>query len=150
MAPPRSSIVAVIGSNAFCILRHLLEERPLAGEASRGYLRGSIVIDFIGQKTPVCKLRLISVDSIIVGLQLALLAVSLALHESQVVSQQTIEMEESGLHASIMDSAPTHDLVAVNINVLENLRSIWAEEPATSTADSNGLTQRYVSYLWDT
>jgi len=56
---------------------HVVRERPYAGEATRGFFHGSIIIDFIGQRGPTWKLHLIVLDILIAGIQLLGLAVLL-------------------------------------------------------------------------
>lgn len=49
--PPhqRSPIIALLGSTAFCVLEHLWEANPAAGELTHGYQHGGLIVDFIGQ-----------------------------------------------------------------------------------------------------
>lgn len=44
---------------------------------SRGYLHGGLFIDFIGQKGPISKLRLITFDILVIVLQIVMMAVML-------------------------------------------------------------------------
>lgn len=48
--------------------------RPQAGEATRGYLHGGLLIDFVGQLGPISKLHLFILDVWILLLQLVMLA----------------------------------------------------------------------------
>ncbi|KAI9745227.1 MAG: hypothetical protein M1818_001505 [Claussenomyces sp. TS43310] len=66
---------AIFGTNFFCLLLHTITKRPQAGELTRGYLHGSLFIDFIGQKGPTSKLQLIALDFLILALQCFMLAV---------------------------------------------------------------------------
>ena len=63
--------------NLLYLLMHLTLEPAAAGEATRGYLHGGIIIDFIGQFSPVSKIKLVATDLIIWALQIIMLAVSL-------------------------------------------------------------------------
>ncbi|OTB08872.1 hypothetical protein M426DRAFT_7590 [Hypoxylon sp. CI-4A] len=74
---PNFHISAMAGSNAFCILAHLLSSLPTAGEASRGYLHGGILFDFIGQKAPTSRFSLLLLDFLILGLQCFMLTVNM-------------------------------------------------------------------------
>ena len=56
---------------------HLTLEPAAAGEATRGYLHGGIIVDFIGQLSPVSKIKLVATDLLIWALQITMLAVSL-------------------------------------------------------------------------
>ncbi|PYI00999.1 DUF1746-domain-containing protein [Aspergillus sclerotiicarbonarius CBS 121057] len=66
-------ITAILGSNIFCMLFHHFFTRPEAGEATRGYLHGGLLIDFIGQKAPIPLARLLFLDLLVLGLDLVML-----------------------------------------------------------------------------
>ncbi|KAJ9656442.1 hypothetical protein H2201_008533 [Coniosporium apollinis] len=70
----RPYIGAIVGSNVLCLLLHLFLAAPTAGEATRGYLHGGLMIDFIGQQGPTSKLHLAILDVMILLLQLVTLA----------------------------------------------------------------------------
>jgi len=53
---------------------HLVWSLPRAGEASRGYLHGGVIVDFIGQKPPTSRLSLLLLDLIIMTVQCLMLA----------------------------------------------------------------------------
>ena len=67
----------IFGNNIICILLHLLFKPPAAGEATRGYLLGGLLIDFVGQESPVGRWRLLVLDIIILAIQILILAVTL-------------------------------------------------------------------------
>lgn len=74
--PPAVQLPPVILINLLCFATHLLQARPEAkGWASRGYLHGGLIIDFVGEPGPVSKWRLVSMDLLIFGLQLVVLVV---------------------------------------------------------------------------
>jgi hypothetical protein len=75
-AKHRPYIGAIFGPNAICILLHLFTALPSAGESTRGYLHGGIIIDFIGQKPPATKFQLVFLDLVVTFLQCFMLAVS--------------------------------------------------------------------------
>ncbi|PVI00738.1 DUF1746-domain-containing protein [Periconia macrospinosa] len=56
-------------------LLHLLYAAPSAGEETRGYLHGGLMIDFIGQEGPTSKWKLAALDIAILLLQMVMLAV---------------------------------------------------------------------------
>lgn len=70
----RPYIGAIFGTNILCFLLHLWLSRPSAGEATRGYLHGGLLIDFIGQKGPTSKMHLLLLDVGIAVLQMVMLA----------------------------------------------------------------------------
>jgi Fungal domain of unknown function (DUF1746) len=65
----------ILGSNFFALLCHLLFSLPEAGENSRGYLHGSMTIDFVGQEAPISRIRLLGLDFLVLFLQLVMMAV---------------------------------------------------------------------------
>lgn len=65
----------IIGTNILCVILHLYYARPEAGEATRGYLHGGLLLDFIGQQGPTSKLHLVVLDMAIMIVQLTALAV---------------------------------------------------------------------------
>ncbi|KAL4870830.1 hypothetical protein BDV12DRAFT_165309 [Aspergillus spectabilis] len=64
---------AIFASNLFCIILHSFFSQPEAGEATRGYLHGGILIDFIGQKAPVPLTRLLFLDFLVMILNFVML-----------------------------------------------------------------------------
>ncbi|KAI0176256.1 DUF1746-domain-containing protein [Hypoxylon sp. FL1284] len=74
---PNFHVSAILGPNVLCILLHLLASLPEASEASRGYLHGGILFDFIGQKAPSSKLSLLLLDVMIFALQCFMLNVNM-------------------------------------------------------------------------
>ncbi|KAF9892890.1 hypothetical protein FE257_000482 [Aspergillus nanangensis] len=59
--------------NLFCMVYHKFFNELDAGEATRGYLHGGILIDFIGQKAPVPLARLLLLDVLVLILDLVML-----------------------------------------------------------------------------
>lgn len=75
MPPPRPQMYTVFGSNAICMLVHLIFALPEAGETMRGYLHGGVIIDFIGQKAPTSRISLVLLDCLILILQCTMCAI---------------------------------------------------------------------------
>ncbi|KAF2454298.1 hypothetical protein BDY21DRAFT_366388 [Lineolata rhizophorae] len=75
--PNRPFIGAIGGTNFLCLVLHLYFARPSAGEVTRGYLHGGLLIDFIGQRGPTSKLHLICLDLSVFLLQVIMLSVFL-------------------------------------------------------------------------
>ncbi|KAL1958890.1 hypothetical protein VTO42DRAFT_3443 [Malbranchea cinnamomea] len=69
----QSYLVAILVSNASCILLHCLSANPAGEEITRGYIHGGLFIDFIGQKGPISKSQLLVVDIVIAALQIIML-----------------------------------------------------------------------------
>ncbi|KAI8966016.1 DUF1746-domain-containing protein [Daldinia sp. FL1419] len=74
---PNYHVSAIIGPNFLCILLHLFSSLPSAGEASRGYLHGGVLFDFVGQKPPSSKFSLLLLDLLVLGLQCLMLTVNI-------------------------------------------------------------------------
>ncbi|KAK2748359.1 hypothetical protein FQN57_001017 [Myotisia sp. PD_48] len=70
-------IGAIFLSNLICIILHIIAPNPTGGEAARGYLRGGIFIDFVGQSGPISKFQLLSIDFLIILLQIIMMGVVL-------------------------------------------------------------------------
>ncbi|KAL2811896.1 hypothetical protein BJX63DRAFT_443872 [Aspergillus granulosus] len=66
-------IGAIFASNLFCMIFHNFFSQSEAGEATRGYLHGGILIDFIGQKAPVPVTRLLCLDLFVMVLNIVML-----------------------------------------------------------------------------
>jgi hypothetical protein len=112
--PPanRPALGAILGANILCIILHLFSAAPAAGEATRGYLHGGFVMDFIGQRGPSSKIHLLILDALVVLLQVVHLSAYLARRRLKkedvserlmaVFSQdQDLEDEERGVRHSI-------------------------------------------------
>lgn len=61
--------------NILWIIAHASSTPPTAGEAVRGYLHGGLLIDFVGQKSPVSRVRLVWYDLLVLMLQLVMLGI---------------------------------------------------------------------------
>jgi hypothetical protein len=64
--------------NICCFLLHLFWPAPSAGQATRGYLLGGLLTDFVGQLGPSSRTRLCALDLFIVLLELLVLSISQA------------------------------------------------------------------------
>ncbi|KAK8056253.1 hypothetical protein PG993_001480 [Apiospora rasikravindrae] len=74
---PNYQVSAIVGPNILCMLLHIVTSLPQANEASRGYLHGGVLVDFVGQRPPTSKLTLLLLDALLLGLQCLMLAVSM-------------------------------------------------------------------------
>ncbi|KAL8718520.1 MAG: hypothetical protein Q9225_004350 [Loekoesia sp. 1 TL-2023] len=72
----RPHIVMIFALNLLSMLLHAISTPPTAGEAVRGYQHGGLLIDFVGQKSPVPRWRLVAYDLLILVLQLVMLGVT--------------------------------------------------------------------------
>ena len=72
---PRPFLPVVAGLFTVNFLLHVLYPAPSAGEDTRGYLHGGLMIDFIGQQGPTSKWKLGGLDLCILILQLIMVSV---------------------------------------------------------------------------
>lgn len=71
---PRPFLPVVAGLFTVNFLLHMLYSAPSAGEDTRGYLHGGLMIDFIGQQGPTSKWKLGGLDLCIMVLQLIMVS----------------------------------------------------------------------------
>ncbi|KAK4227201.1 hypothetical protein QBC38DRAFT_478218 [Podospora fimiseda] len=71
----RVHVVIIFVPAIICILCHIFFALPEASEATRGYLHGGVLMDFIGQQPPRSRFTLIINDIMILFLQCLMLAV---------------------------------------------------------------------------
>ena len=97
-ATHRPYISIIFGNNVICVLLHLLFRPPAAGEATRNYLLGGLLIDFVGQESPVSRWRLLALDALVLALQVLILAVTLERKKLAVENRDVMveEVEEAG------------------------------------------------------
>lgn len=74
---PSYHVSAILAPNLACLFLHLVTSLPQTSEASRGYLHGGVLVDFVGQKPPASKLGYFFLDALVLGLQCFMLAVSM-------------------------------------------------------------------------
>lgn len=99
--PARTYIGTIFGTNLLCFLLHILSSPPAAGEATRGYLHGGILIDFVGQESPVSRIRLASLDMLTWILQVVILAVMLERRKIVTLSNSQSGSDDSLPSASL-------------------------------------------------
>ncbi|KAI1383178.1 DUF1746-domain-containing protein [Hypoxylon trugodes] len=162
---PNYHVSAIIGPNALCILMHLLTSLPQAGEASRGYLHGGILFDFIGQKAPTSRLSLLILDFLIFGLQCFMLTVNmekervrkvvkprrLADSPEGITTEATTGQDHDAEERGVLRDAPvvdeTHDIEMQSLGDVNGSsgrhdgeeRSGLLRRTTVSTADLEGL-----------
>ncbi|KAF2970163.1 hypothetical protein GQX73_g3363 [Xylaria multiplex] len=74
---PNYHVSAVVAPNLLCMFLHLISLPLEAGEASRGYIHGGILIDFIGQKVPSSRFTLILLDAVVLAIQCFMITVNI-------------------------------------------------------------------------
>ncbi|KAI4199423.1 MAG: hypothetical protein LQ346_002561 [Caloplaca aetnensis] len=96
----RPHIVVIFALNILWLLIHASSTPPTAGEAVREYLHGGLLIDFVGQKSPVARLRLVGYDLLVLALQLVILGIT--------TEKQKLDAPEGG-RDSREDESQDHD-----------------------------------------
>lgn len=71
--PTRPFVGGILGTNLIALVYHVWAARPEAGEVTRGYMHGSLMLDFIGQKGPTSKIHLTLLDLVVLVMQAAAL-----------------------------------------------------------------------------
>ena len=103
----RPYVGLIFGTNIFCMLLHLIFIPPTAGEATRGFLHGGLMIDFVGQQSPVSRLKLLGLDLLVMALQVVLLGVALEQRNNR--SGSSDRGTEDALREENADSLPQQD-----------------------------------------
>ncbi|KAI0135491.1 DUF1746-domain-containing protein [Daldinia grandis] len=106
---PNYHVSAIVGPNFLCILLHLLTSLPQAGEATRGYLHGGILFDFVGQKAPSSKFSLLLLDLLILGLQCFMLTVNIEKERVRKVVKPRRQIERPGTTTEETTTGQDHD-----------------------------------------
>lgn len=117
---PNYHVSAIVGPNVFCILMHLIVSLPSAGEASRGYLHGGILFDFIGQKAPTSKFSLLLLDLVVLGLQCFMLTVNMEKERIRRVMKPVRLVGAAGNNPTETMNPTTQDLDAEERGVLRD------------------------------
>ncbi|KAF2264414.1 DUF1746-domain-containing protein [Lojkania enalia] len=71
----KAFLPTIVCSFALNFFLHLIRSAPSAGEDTRGYLHGGLMIDFIGQQGPTSKWKLAALDVCVLVLQLVMVSV---------------------------------------------------------------------------
>lgn len=113
LAPPptrrsyRPILIGLLTATAFSLTHHILTAAPDSSEEVHHYLHGGLLIDFVGQRGPTSKTRLVLLDIFIFILQLLQLSVTITktdtppyatiLENSGAGREQDVDAEERGL-----------------------------------------------------
>ena len=131
--PTAQPLIGIIFSTNFiCLLVHFFGSGPQAGEITQFYNYGGIFVDFVGEKTPISKLRIILLDLLVFGIQIVMLA--------GLIEQTRL----SKLQASPTQASPSSDS-AINQTGAQNLdaeeRGIMAlvDDPLLPDGAEGGL-----------
>ena len=78
----------------------LMFEPAAAGQATRGYLHGGVIVDFVGQLSPVSRVRLVATQLLVWALQVIMLGISL---ERRKLAGRSDETAAAGASRGITD-----------------------------------------------
>lgn len=113
-APSNPQILPVVFASIFALLYHAFGLPSNAGDLHRyEYIHGSILVDFVGERGPVSRLRLIFLDCLILLLQLATLAITFEhgmLQNRKGDSRQDVVAEEQGTRRSEEEGIESQEL----------------------------------------
>ncbi|KAF2132178.1 DUF1746-domain-containing protein [Dothidotthia symphoricarpi CBS 119687] len=107
---PKPFLPLVLFSFAVNFCLHLLYAAPSAGEDTRGYLHGGLMIDFIGQQGPTSKWKLGGLDMCILLLQLVMVSV----HVKRRELKKKLAKESTGGDAPTNNGAAMDTAAAVD------------------------------------
>ncbi|KAI9680008.1 MAG: hypothetical protein M1817_005023 [Caeruleum heppii] len=107
---PSPYIGAISGVNTVSLLFHMFSAAPSAGETTRGYLHGGLLIDFVGYKGPTSRWHLLALDLLVCGLQMVMLCVHTERQDLKPSPSMAIGMSRQD--DSIADDATHQDLDA--------------------------------------
>jgi hypothetical protein len=88
---------------------HLISSPPEAGEASRGYLHGGILVDFIGQKAPSSRFTLILLDVVVLAIQCFMITVNIEKERIRNVIKPPRVNLSSGTTIAVPTTGQDHD-----------------------------------------
>jgi hypothetical protein len=104
---PRPFLPVVAGLFAVNFLLHMLYPAPAAGEDTRGYLHGGLMIDFIGQQGPTSKWKLGGLDLCVMVLQLIMVSAHVKRRDLKKQLSQIIAREAPASAADAATSEAT-------------------------------------------
>ncbi|KAI1124955.1 DUF1746-domain-containing protein [Nemania abortiva] len=106
---PNYHVSAIVAPNLLCMFLHLISPPPEAGEASRGYLHGGILVDFIGQKAPSSRFTLILLDVVVLAIQCFMITVNIEKERIRNVIRPPRVNRNSGIALAVPTTSQDHD-----------------------------------------
>ncbi|RYC62976.1 hypothetical protein CHU98_g3235 [Xylaria longipes] len=106
---PNYHISAIVAPNLLCMFLHLISSLE-AGEASRGYLHGGILVDFIGQTAPSTRFTLILLDAAVLAIQCFMVTVNIEKERIRnVIKPPRVNAGSTGIAIAIPTTTQDHD-----------------------------------------
>ena len=144
--PQRGHLSLIVGATLLAILIHLFRDRPEAGEATRFYQHGGLLVDFVGQLTPISKWRLVFSDLAILLLQVVMLTAN--------IKRQNIKNPISIANSTAHDhDAEERGTITASAAELENedgdieMQSLLAEPSGDAATATHALDRFYTGNL---
>ncbi|KAH8167213.1 hypothetical protein CIB48_g1014 [Xylaria polymorpha] len=107
---PNYHISAIVAPNLLCMFLHLISSPLEAGEASRGYLHGGILVDFIGQTAPSTRFTLILLDAVVLAIQCFMVTVNIEKERIRnVIKPPRVNTGSTGITIAIPTTTQDHD-----------------------------------------
>lgn len=123
------------------MLLHIIAIHPSAGEETRGYLHGGLFIDFVGQKAPVSRIRLVMFDALVMLVHLIMLGLVMERVRIDANRQTTQSEESSGTTATAATATEganaEQDLDAEERGVMRDEQSNEVSSAAESSRESS-------------
>lgn len=129
---PRPFLPVVAGLFVVNLVLHMLYAAPSAGEATRGYLHGGLMMDLIGQQGPTSKWKLGALDLCILVLQLVMVSVHV---KRRHLKKQLAQM--SAAEPSSDSAANTATSDAARDNARDNAAATATSENAARGQDAD-------------
>lgn len=95
------AVETIITINLICIVAHLYSSQLEAGEGTRGYLHGGLLLDFIGQQGPTSKWHLFLLDTFLTLLQFISLAVVAKRMELNIIEESNTTLGQSSIQCCL-------------------------------------------------
>lgn len=126
---PRPFLPVVAGLFALNFLLHMLYPAPAAGEDTRGYLHGGLMIDFIGQQGPTSKWKLGGLDVCVMVLQLIMVSAHVKRRDlKKQLSQMTAGEAPDSAADTATSEAPGEDTTPSQTSTLNAARGQDADD----------------------
>ncbi|KAI1434593.1 DUF1746-domain-containing protein [Xylaria sp. CBS 124048] len=109
LAVPKYHVSAIVAPNLLCILLHLISAPLEAGEATRGYLHGGILVDFIGQKAPSSRFTLVMLDAVVLAIQCFMVTVNMEQDRIRNVLEPPRPNGNLGIGTAVQATTQDHD-----------------------------------------
>lgn len=131
--PTAQPLIGIIFStNLICFLIHFFGSGPQAGEITQFYNYGGIFVDFVGEKTPISKFRIILLDVLVCGIQIVMLA-------GLIEKTRLSKLQTSPTRESSSGDGPINQTGAQNLDAEERGIMALIDDPLLPNGTDGGL-----------